>query len=187
MLTLGRVAGLCPALWCPPSGRLGASGCAFGGAPEGDRRVHRALGPAWASLIKERKLNRRAAHPQLRPLYWHRLLGRADASRQLAGACASIWPRATDCRSRSCLPRRPEYIGHGAGSRGRGLAGRAARPARADADQQAMVANRPAAAVPDRSYERTECANSGRSPTARRTGQIDLFVRRCRWCKNREF
>ena len=42
------------------------------------------------------------------------------ARRRLAPACrawASIWPKATDCRSRSCPRRRPESIGPGAASR----------------------------------------------------------------------
>ena len=57
------VAGCGPALSCRHRDDFGAVDRAGGGAAEGDRRVHRALGPARASLINERKLNRRAAHP----------------------------------------------------------------------------------------------------------------------------
>ena len=93
---------------------------------------------------------------RVRPLYRHRLLWRANALATVCRACASIRPSAMGCRSRSRLGRRPAKALNP--TRVRGVAGRAVRPACADADRQAMVANDPKRKF--RAVQETTCAQS---------------------------
>ncbi len=52
---------------------------------ESEPSVHRKLGSAWVTLTDERRHARERTGRQVRPLYWHRLLGRADACSSLPG------------------------------------------------------------------------------------------------------